>query len=203
MLLVLLAVALPTVALAQNFPSFPTGTFMMQGNGGTSEVAGTGRNTTGGFNTGSSPIFVVVGNLNRVRLDEKTISSGCATADGDCTFSSGQVVVSNAGNIRVFQGPIENGMMDIHGNDVDITADLTPVGAPCFPPPSQGQPDCAPRGAFVTMDLTLANPPLTGLGSVVGGTGFVGTPEPGTLCLLGTSVIGLAGMARRRFKLGK
>jgi len=53
------------------------------------------------------------------------------------------------------------------------------------------------------MDMTLATTPLMGAGSVLGGNGFVGTPEPGTLALLGTSVIGLAGMARRRLKLGR
>jgi hypothetical protein len=40
--------------------------------------------------------------------------------------------------------------------------------------------------------------------NLAGGSASVSAvPEPGTLALLGTSVIGLAGMARRRFKLGK
>jgi len=41
-----------------------------------------------------------------------------------------------------------------------------------------------------------------GTGAHVDSLRLIVTPEPGTLCLLGTSAIGIAGMAGRKFKLG-
>jgi hypothetical protein len=62
------------------------------------------------------------------------------------------------------------------------------------PPPGLGP------GVFFDIRFNASTLPLN---QITSGVALVGTPEPGTLALLGTSVIGLAGMARRRFKLGK
>ena len=200
-ILALLALALPTVALANSFSSgFFTGTFTPSATH-PSQVA-SGRNSSGGFNQGANPIFVVNGNLNRIRFDVTggIVGTGCQLANGTCSFNSGHVIVTaNPSNAQVFNSTaITDGVIDITGNDLDLFARIT-----ASPPGCTGL-SCVPAGGgFAVMDMTLATTPLMGAGSVLGGNGFVGTPEPGTLALLGTSVIGLAGMARRRLKLGR
>ena len=62
-------------------------------------------------------------------------------------------------------------------------------------------------GGFATVSDFLGNSPdaasrlIVILGGDVINTGFVGTPEPGTLILLGTGLLAIGGSLRRRMKL--
>jgi hypothetical protein len=123
-----------------------------------------------------------------IRLDEKFLSDGCQT-DGTCTFGTGsiRVVGPQPSNVVKYQDPsVIDGTMIKTGDNVMITADIKPN-------------PLAIGGGLIRFDVTLGT-----TGSLAGGAASVtAVPEPGTLALLGTSVIGLAGMARRRLRLGK
>ena len=114
-------------------------------------------------------------------------------------FTNGMVSVSTPGphSVVEYRDAVTNGTIERTGNNLVVTADLVPTGPSCTT-------NCAPLGGPVTMNITLVPPLTVGQNSIGGGSAtLAAVPEPGTLCLLGTSVIRLAGMVRRRLGLGK
>ena len=103
------------------------------------------------------------------------VTTGLINLDGT-TFNSGTITVWNSSNVVLFTGTFSGTVTNVGGV---ITIMATPGG----------------------------NPVLAGFQFVVGRTGGVSgdfnvlvTPEPGTLGLLGTGLIGLAGVVRRKLR---
>jgi len=178
MLLTLLAVALPTAALANSI-DFSTGTF----------TSGT---ITSNFH---NPFSVeVVGSGGTITLDTSTLNTHCAPATAVCTFTSGTVTVKNSAGVTVFTSSVTDGTISrvTPPNEDSITANLVP--GTCSPI------TCTSGSVTFHVDVRGGNLVAGSSATVVGSTSVI--PEPGTLGMLGTGVLGLAGMMRRKLKLG-
>jgi hypothetical protein len=100
--------------------------------------------------------------------------------------------VRNPSGVVVFTDSLSNGSIVKTDSGASISATLAPNKE-------------APAGGFVRMTVSYSFPVPTG-SPLVGGTGIAASaaviPEPGTLGLLGTGLIGLAGVMKRKLKLG-
>ena len=117
------------------------------------------------------------------------LSPGCSTSPGMCTFSGSGDVRAISSLATLFTGTVTSGeVIRGPGNLVTVIADFAPNSM-------------APVGGFAKWSAPLVGSPSPN--SLGPGTAqIVAVPEPGTLGLLGAGVIGLAGMVRRRLKLG-
>ena len=177
MLLTLLAVALPTAALANSI-EFSTGS------------SATGTITS---NLHSPINLSVSGNGITIALTNLVMSpTNCNPSGITCTFNSGTLTVSEGGNV-VFTSSLDDGLLTkVGSNDLTFSASLVP--GTCSPT------QCL-SGTVTLSHLMKSGASITsGTGTVRGTTSTV-VPEPGTLGLLGTGVIGLAGMMRRKLTL--
>jgi hypothetical protein len=176
-LLALLALALPTAALADtidyaNLGSVGSGTAIISG----SATAGSTYSLTSQLVMVKDETTNVTtsGALGWVNVTTGTLS---ACPAGLC-FTGGTLTVTSAGGATLFQGTFTNGVVTVNPLSpgiLSVTAFLGTAGG---------------TAQFVF------NVGQTGI--VSGDT--VVTPEPGTLGLLGTGLVGLAGIVRRKLR---
>ena len=174
MMLTLLALALPTAALANNFSvstgAFDSGTF----------TAGLG---TGGFALAVSGD----GTASMIRIQGVR---GPACTGSTCTINAGTLIVFRPNGAVLFSSPITGGTLDRGSTGATVTG--------TFGPNVTG---VSNTGGVFSFRVTYAS--LSAGGALTGGVAFASTPEPSGLegLLLGTGMLGLAEMTRRKLRL--
>jgi PEP-CTERM motif len=166
-LLAFLALALPTVALADSVD------FTFGGNLGSTASESTSTPSSGGSYVITSDLQLVnfSAAAGTVTINTGTLSGNCAVG---CTFGDGSIKVTE-GSTVLFSGSFSGTLTASSGN-INITAN---------------------SGSSVIDGFAFAVQSTNG---IVSGDFAVTTPEPGTLGLLGTGLVGLAGMVRRKLR---
>jgi hypothetical protein len=166
-LLALLALALPTAALASSITDYQNYGSVKAG---TATISGTA--TSGGSLTYSSRLVAI--NTTTGNLGTVTVSTGVLVGgSGSFTFTGGTLKIVNSSNATLFSGTFTSGSVTSAGGFTTITGFV--------------------GGIAGTVQIALNN------SGVISGDTIV-TPEPGTLGLLGTGLVGLAGIIRRKVR---
>lgn len=196
LLLCLLALALPMAAFATN-------SMDLANKGGTLTGSSAGLTLSGSRLFGVGPgggVGGVTGNLGTVAFTTGALISGNLQTGG-LFAAGGTFTITGNGNNGVFNGVIFSGTFE------------GPVEWKMFPQSNGTQTytlsgaltgtwytGVKVTGATTQITINTGKAPFDGMTKISSGDTNIVVPEPGTLSLLGTGLVGLAGVVRRKLK---
>jgi len=193
-LMALLALALPVAAFANSSVDFTNSGGTLSGSSSLT-LSGSTLVVVNGLNGGG----LIAGNLGTISFTTGTLTSGSLAGGGTFAAGGSFTVTGNGTNgipngvifSGTFSEPVQWILVDAGTNNAHYI--LT------------GSVSGMLGGSFVTVGVTtqLTKPGVFN-GSIGGSSGDTNivTPEPGTLGLLGTGLLGIAGVVRRKLNIG-
>lgn len=197
LLLALLALALPMAAFASSGVDFTNSGGTLVGTNSGFSLTGSTLAAVNGLNGGG----LITGNLGSVDFTTGALTSGSLQMGG--TFASGGTftITGNGSNgipngvifSGTFSGPVSWQLITLANGTHNYT--LTGVL-------SGNLLGASSNGVTVQLTINTGKGFFNGSTQISSGDTNVVVPEPGTLGLLGTGLVGIAGLVRRKLKIG-
>jgi PEP-CTERM motif len=181
-LMVALALALPTAALADSILDYSNSTGSISASDSSLSITST--ITTVSVVGGA--ILQTGDNLGTLSITAGAMTSGSAAAGG--VFGPGTLTITATGGATLFSGTFSSATWtkgSTTAGMVRYTLNIDLNG-------NRG-------GSYQTAYFTTGD--FTGRGLIASGDTSVVVPEPGTMGLLGTGLVGIAGLVRRKMKV--
>ena len=200
LLLAVLALALPTALLAGSSVDYTNSGGMLSGSSSGLTLSGSGLIAANGLNGGG----LITGNMGTVTFGTGALTSG-SLAQGGMFAGGGWFTITGNGTNGIPNGTVFSGTFD---GPVTWTLLTLSNGTHNYTLTSTGGLSGMSGSGFKTVGATVQLTINTGKGFFDGSTTISSgdsnlalvVPEPGSLGLLGTGLIGLGGVVRRKLK---